>query len=64
LITGKFNSGPIIGNLLAKDKAIGKKSPNKLMNPNTSIHVPLNTQPIRTKNIPPRKQAVPFSFLC
>jgi len=63
LINGKLKKLPIMGNLRANASTIGKKSPNKLINPNISTTNPMKAHPTITRKIPSMKQVVPRNFL-
>jgi len=62
-INGIFKIVPIMGSLRANAITIGKKSPNKLTNPNTSTINPTKAHPTTTRNIPTTKHDVPRNFL-
>lgn len=70
--------GPMIGKRFKNPKTTGKKSlkprvsitlfviitvyPNRFKKPNISTANPMNGYLLNTKNIPPKKQIVPFIF--
>jgi hypothetical protein len=62
-IMGPRRSGPINGNCLKNPNTTGKKSPNKLMNPNNSTAIPITGYFRKMRTTPPRKHIVP-RILC
>jgi hypothetical protein len=64
-IYGPRNTGPIMGNCLRNPKTTGKKSPKRLINPNTSTDIPINGRFTKINITPPKNNNVPriFCFL-
>merc|ERR1719235_2235017 len=60
--TGNESTVPMIGMLRRNPRAVGKKSPNRFMNPQPSTMMPTIAHPYSTKQMPPRKHAVPLAF--
>jgi len=58
-IYGPRKTGPINGNCRENPKTTGKKSPNKLIIPNTSTQIPTIGHFKNIKTTPPRKHIVP-----
>ena len=50
------------GICLRKDNITGKKSPNRLRNPNISIKIPKKGYFKKTRRMPPRKHRVPLTL--
>lgn len=59
---GKLSMFPSIGTRRQNVITTGMKSPNNEKNPNNSKHTPIIGIPINTKNIPMKKNALPFAF--
>jgi len=59
------NTGPITGNCLRNPNTTGKKSPKRLINPNTSTEIPINGRLKKINITPPKNNNVPriFCFL-
>jgi hypothetical protein len=58
LTPGALSNGPITGKLRKKPTTTGKKSPNKLMNPNASINTPKNVKPLTTITTPAAEESL------
>ena len=58
-IYGPRKIGPTTGNCLKNPSTTGKKSPNKLTNPNTSTQIPTTGHFKNISTTPPKKHKVP-----
>jgi len=58
-IYGPRKTDPTTGNCLKNPNTTGKKSPNRLINPNTSTMIPRIGHFIKISATPPRKHIVP-----
>lgn len=61
-MTGSVSSLPTTGARLRNAITTGKKSPKRLMKPNTSIPIPITGLPSRTMAMPRKKKTDAFAF--